>query len=118
MGKFGTSGPEQAQTVVSGTFVATGTSASAPFLGKFNFALWGTFAGTVSLQKSYDGGSTWIIARDMNGNAMTLTAPDTHVVEEDEPGVLYDVTCSAYTSGTVSYRISAGASRSNDARFT
>ena len=118
MGKFGTTGVEQAQTVVSGTFAATGTSANAPFIGKFNFALWGVFVGTVNLQKSYDGGTTWIIARDMNGNAMTLTAADTRVIEEDEPGVLYDVNCSAYTSGTVNYRISAGASRSNDLRLT
>ena len=118
MGKFSGSGAEQAQTVLSGTLTSVTTSANVPFLGRFNFSLWGVFSATANLQKSFDGGTTWIIARDVNGVAMTLTAADTRVIEEVEPGVLYQVACSAFTSGTINYRVSEGASRGYDQRLS
>lgn len=118
MGVFTTGGLEQAQTLLSGVFAGTGSSTSAPFLGPFNFTIWGTFSATVNLQKSFDGGTTWLVARDVNGNALTLTAADTHVVEEVEPGVLYRANCSAYTSGNANYRISQGAAAGNAARLS
>lgn len=118
MGSFKTGAPDQAQTVLSGVFAGTGTSTAAPFIGRFNFTIWGTFSATINLQKSFDGGATWLIARDVNGNAMTLTAGDTRVIEEVEPGVVYSVNCSAFTSGSPSYRVSAGAAAGNVARLS
>lgn len=109
MGLFAVGGAEQAQTVLSGAFIGTGSSTNAAFLGKFNFTINGTFVATINLQKSFDGGATWLVARDVNGNAMTLSAADTRLIEEVEPGVLYRANCSAFTSGTANYRISEGA---------
>lgn len=101
--------------VVSGNFTGTGQSASyipkasvynQTHLTKFNWSIWGTFVGTVVLEKSFDNGTTWIQAFDQNGNALSTTAPKTIIVEEPEDGVLYRARCSAFTSGTINYRMS------------
>lgn len=118
MGRRAAAGPETAVTVVSGTFGATGTSGNATttigaqtvvpvFIGAFNVAIWGTFVATVGLEKSFDGGTTWLpVSRDAAGTAATWTAPANIVVTEPEADVQYRLNCSAYTSGTVNYRIS------------
>ncbi|WP_017773843.1 hypothetical protein [Paraburkholderia kururiensis] len=108
MGKPSASGNELAPQVVAGTLASVAAGTSSAFLGRFNFAVWGTFVATVILQKSYDGGTTWIAARDENGNIISLTAAGSLVVSEPEPGVLYEPSCTAYTSGTVNYRMSGG----------
>lgn len=97
---------------ITGTFTGTGSSGSAiPERGAtangaapFNVSLWGTFSATVQLERSFDG-ALWlpITAR---GSPISFTAPCTEVFEEPEDGVLYRLTCTAYTSGTVNYRIS------------
>jgi len=95
-------------TPVTGAFTAMGVSASfAPKAGRgLNPSLWGTFVGTVRLERSFDGGTTWL-PLTANGNAMvTLTAPCSEQWQEDETGVLYRWNCTAYTSGTIYYRIS------------
>ena len=52
-------------TLVSGAFTATGNSPAfvpvSDFTRKdFNCSIWGTFAGTVQVQRSFDGGATWL----------------------------------------------------------
>ena len=65
-----------------------------------NLSLSGTFVGTVLVERSFDSGSTY-----------HLVATHTTIVEtrypEAEVGVLYRLRCSIYTSGTVTYRLSA-----------
>lgn len=89
----------------TGTFTATGQSADATFKGEFNVSLWGTFVATVQLERSFDAGSTWLPVTAL-GTGITFTAPATEVFSEPEAGVRYRLNCTAYTSGTVNYRIS------------
>lgn len=87
--------------------VLAGADAAAQFGG----AVW---AGSVQLERSFDGGKTWIICgvggagqgaiytgAGLNGQALSIVAG------EPEKGVLYRLNCTALASGTPYYRISA-----------
>jgi hypothetical protein len=100
---------------VTGSFTATGQSESfrpdlrsIHMLGAtFNISIWGTFTGTIDLERSFDDGSTWLkCSRDSAGTSASFTAAASVVVEEPEAGVLYRLNCTAYTSGTINYRLS------------
>ncbi|RAU21080.1 hypothetical protein CU669_15095 [Paramagnetospirillum kuznetsovii] len=107
MGKTTSSGNELAITVKTGTFAATGQSTAQVMGGYFNAALYGTFVGTISIERSFDGGTTWVsLSKDSTGAAASFTAPMSIVIYEPEQGVNYRFNCSAYTSGTVNYRFS------------
>ncbi len=120
MGKQIPSGPEVAAKVVSGQFTATGRSGNANaginagqnpqpavFKDVFNAALWGTFVATVRLEKSFDGGTTWLpVSKDASGSAASYTAPCALGVYEPEHNVIYSWNCTSYISGTINYRIS------------
>lgn len=85
---------------VTGTFAATGVSAALPVIGgAFNVSLAGTFVGTVVLQRSFDQGATW-------KDVVSWTAPVETSRTEIEDKVQYRYNCTAYTSGTVTYRLS------------
>lgn len=102
-------GLELATNIVSGSFVATGNSATQQYLGMFNVSLSGTFVGTVILERSFDGGTNFLpVAIDTSGTPNAYTAPMSIVVNEPEPGAIYRLRCSAYTSGTITYRMAAG----------
>jgi hypothetical protein len=108
-GKPCTTCTDLAPTVVSGTFTGTANGTSSQFLGLFNLELSGTWVGTVVLERSFDGGTTFVsAAKDTSGTAASYTTNVSIVVSESEPGVIYRVRCSAYTSGTIAYRLSAG----------
>jgi len=112
MGLFASGGIEQAQTVSSGTLTALNAASPAtPFLGNFNVAVWGTFVGTVTVESSFDGGTTWIpVVNKRTGSIITFTTPSVLQEDEVEAGVYYRLQMTAYTSGTASYRMSEGAS--------
>lgn len=101
-----------ARRVVSGAFTATGqsgnTAAGDPpaFVGGFNLTLSGTFVATVRLERSFDGGSTWHPCTRSDGSARQWAGPCSIVAEEPEANILYRLNCAAYTSGTVTYRLS------------
>lgn len=102
-------GLELATSVISGSFGATGNSATQQYLGQFNVSLWGTFSGTVIIERSFDGGTTFLpLATDTIGTANAYTVPVTLSVNESEPGAIYRLRCSAYVSGTISYRMASG----------
>jgi hypothetical protein len=69
--------------------------------GKFNLSLSGTWEGTVTVQRSFDNGTTWV-------DVKTYTANTEQVGEEPEPTVFYrfGVKTGEYTSGTVVGRLS------------
>lgn len=99
----------------TGTFAATGNgtaftpenSQDRRTVAAFNIALYGTFVGTVLLEKSFDAGVNWIpVYRPATATAVSYTAPGAEVLAEPEDGVQYRWRCSAYTSGTVNYRLS------------
>lgn len=94
----------------TGSFTATGQSpvfspARGQGNGRFNGSVWGTFVGTVRFERSFDNGVTWLPATQA-GSPVTFTAPFTEVLIEPEADVLYRLNCTAYTSGTINYRIS------------
>ncbi len=69
---------------------ATAAPPLAAVRGRFNVSLSGTFGGgTVRLQRSFDGGSTWLtVSKDKDGNAAAYTASADLVGEEPEDGVV------------------------------
>ena len=102
---------ELARSVLSGSFAATGASPAAnniELAGIAHLTLSGTFVGTVVLERSFDGGTTWFPAFHTNGGAaISFTAPVCMPIAcGDELGVLHRLNCTAYTSGTIAYRLS------------
>lgn len=110
MGLFIAGGKEQAPTVRQNVFgAAVADAVLTPVYGSFNFSLLNTvFVGTVILEKSFDGGATFVPAKDANNNVVTLAAPGTFSCNEVEAGVLYRANCTAFTSGAPTSRISGG----------
>lgn len=98
-----------ANAVVLGSFSAAGQSASFSFWGPFNVALWGAgAAGSVQLERSFDGGTTWIIAcyREVAAQMIFTTFPFSTTAWEPERGVLYRLNCTSYTGSAIDYRMS------------
>jgi hypothetical protein len=97
--------------VVSGIFDAVESSgrfspASQIRRGRFNVSIWGTFVATVKLERSFDDGVTWLVCSKPDLSDAAFTFPVTFAVEEPEADIYYRLTCSAFTSGTVNYRMS------------
>lgn len=88
-----------ASKVLAGSFTATGQSASLDINGAFNISLSGFGVGTVALERSFDNGTSWV-------SVESFTADAEKIGEEPEEGVRYRFNCSAYTSGTIAYRLS------------
>jgi len=83
----------------------TGADANAVFVGNEL-----TFTGTVQLERSFDGGSTWIPCYAWQGGSqLKWTAAMSTEFLEPEKGVLYRLNCIAYSAGTINYRISTTA---------
>lgn len=108
MGKgTSTTGMEQASPVFTAAVVATGGTVLGVWLGYFNLFVYGTFSGTVQLEKSFDGGTTWIPASlDTAGDPASYTTPCTVTGFECEKGMYYRINCTAFTSGTINIRMS------------
>jgi hypothetical protein len=97
-------------TPVSSTFTATGQSASfTPLAGRpFNVSVQGTFVATCQLERQIN--SVWqLLTVSASGSVVQLykwSTPASEIVVEPEFGIPYRINCTAYTSGTVSYRVS------------
>lgn len=91
---------------LSGTFTGTGQSASTTVFGPFNISLWGTFSGTVALERALDGTNFVAVATDGTGTPANYTAPVSVTGVEVESAVLYRFNCTGFTSGTINYRLS------------
>lgn len=98
-----------------GSFGAIGLSASfQPIMrerswGQFNLALTGTAVATVQLERSFDGGATWCQIYAGGTQLKVWSYNSTNLsegAEECERGVLYRFNCTAFTSGTLNYRLS------------
>lgn len=68
----------------------------------FNFSVWGTFDGVVSLERTFDGGDNWRLVHQITD------ATDELLVDNYESGVLWraGVRNGDRTSGTLNARIS------------
>ena len=97
----------QGGVLISGTFTATGQSTALTIYGSFNVSIWGTFAATLQLQRTFDGGTTWLpVSADAAGDSLQWSVPFSGTWTEVEKQVGYRLSCTAYTSGTVNYRVS------------
>jgi|HubBroStandDraft_4_1064222.scaffolds.fasta_scaffold00045_19 hypothetical protein len=82
----------------------TGADSNATFTGP---AI--NYSATVQLERSFDGGATWICCNVGGSGQLAQWATGTPVnitFGEPEKNVLYRLNCIAYTSGTINYRIS------------
>lgn len=105
-----TGGPiASGKSPVTGTFAATGSSSAfTPAAGKGIWVtLQGTWAATVVVERSIDSGTTWLPLTAAGSSFGSFSANAQEVVgQEDDPGAAtYRLRCTAYTSGTVTYRI-------------
>ncbi len=100
-------------SAVPGSVFIPRVSDRATNVGKFNVTVSGVFVATVRLERSPDGGVTWvpITVQTSVGGATAVTqlytwsAPGVDAVEENVPGAQYRLNCTSYTSGTISYYI-------------
>lgn len=95
--------------VVSGTFTATGQSAAVAVLGKASILIEGG-VGTVHIEKSYnDGLSYFVVSKNSDGNAASYTTASNVAfnghIDEPLAKIKYRLNCTAYTSGSINYRI-------------
>jgi hypothetical protein len=91
---------------LSGTLASTTQSATAKVFGPFNIAIWGTFNGTVVLERALDGTNFVAVATDGLGTAAAYTAPVSVTGLEVASEVSYRFNCTAYVSGTINYLLS------------
>ena len=103
---------------LAGTFTATGVSLEFGCQGAFNVCLYGpsgpngNWTGSVQLERSFDGGTTWIICGVGGGGQQAVytstgTGSDVSiVVSEPEAGVAYRLHCTSITTSTIHYRMS------------
>jgi hypothetical protein len=93
---------------MTGAFTAVGNSANfSPIAGRaFNITISGTFAATIRLERSLDGGGNFVPITAGGQPFMVFTAPCSERWSEDQNGVMYRLACIAFTSGSAAYRIS------------
>lgn len=68
-----------------------------------------TYSGSVQLERSFDGGATWLLCNIGGSGALAQYAagtPVSLVFGEPERSVLYRLNCTGYTSGVINYRLS------------
>ena len=95
--------------LLSGSFAGVANSAAIEIIGEFNFRLdfsTGTGVGTVEVQRSFDGGATWQAIGKPDLSAASFTGNVDGGGKEVERGILYRLRCTAFTSGTIAYRLS------------
>ena len=85
-------------TIITESFTATGQSSEDGVFGDFSLSIGGTFVGTVTVERSFDDGSTWNIIE-------TFTAVVEQVGLEASFSVKYRFNCTAFTSGTIVARL-------------
>lgn len=107
MGKSALNGPEEARRVLEGALLAVDASPGVALAGWFNITLTGAFVATLRLEQSFDGGANYSPLTYIDGTALSWSGPISTPYEAIEAGVLYRIGCTAYTSGTVNYRLSA-----------
>ena len=91
--------PKVPVEVIEGEFTGTGRSASFRAHNYFNLSLSGFGTATVTLDRSFDNGTTWKIVT-------SYTSDTEQQVDEPEEGVIHSVNCSSFNSGPIIFRLS------------
>lgn len=94
-GSFTAAGAGQPMALMGGAFgQPAGLAAS----------IWGTFSGTVVLERSRDGGATWnAVSKDTSGTPASYTAEADINISDGVVGDLYRWHCTTFTSGTINW---------------
>lgn len=92
--------PNQTWKQVALNFGGANSAAFQGCTGPFSVAAWGSFVGTVTLQKTYDNGTTWI------STGITWTSPGAIALIEAELGAQYRINATTLTSGSIQFRFS------------
>lgn len=102
-----------AYTEASGSLTSATSSAGFERFGEFLFTIDGTFVGTVQLQGRplAPASATWVPVSADGSTAALFTAPCAVIVTAPEQGFEYRVTCTAFTSGTINWRMGGAAAR-------
>lgn len=102
--------------LATGQFSASGVASPVSIFGLFYLGVWGTplggngepgtFTGTVLLERSTDGGATWLpCSVDGTGALAQYTAAALVQGLEVEAVALYRLNCTSYSSGTINWRL-------------
>ena len=67
--------------------------------GTFNLSIWGTFSATVTVQRTFDDGDTWLDVRDFTSNGEWFGT------EGEGSKYRIGIKSGNYTSGTVNLRM-------------
>lgn len=97
---------EQAMLLLTGSISGAVPSAAIEVAGLFNLVLTGVWTGTVGVQLSYDGGTSWVplpVAPD--GTPLAIAQPTTLPIRVIESGTLLRL-APALSAGTAAWRIS------------
>jgi hypothetical protein len=97
------SAPVAFNFLLAANIVPAATDTAALFTGAGT-----TFSATVQLERSFDGGNTWVVCNVGGSGTLaqyTAGTPVSAAFAEPELGVLYRLNCIAYTSGTINYRV-------------
>jgi hypothetical protein len=90
--------------VVAGT--ATGAATSPTFWGRrLNVAFTGTPTFAATVERTYDGGTTWI-PLSVLGTPVAFTVPATESVDGLEEGLGHRINVASVAAGTLTYRMS------------
>ena len=100
-------------SLISGTFNGVGqdsvemTFDASDYQGDIAcLSLQGTFSGTVQLQRSLDGGATFVVCSlDSTGTAAEWSSPISVDIEVRATSMPFRLTTTAWTSGTVTYQL-------------
>ena len=100
-----TTGPAMFSFTLAAAAVTGGTDAAAIFTGSGI-----TYAGSVQLERSFDGGATWLVANAGGAGLMAIYSTGTPInlaFGEPELQVLYRLNCTAFTApNPINYRLS------------
>lgn len=112
----GPAGPQFFNFALTNSSVTGGTDTNAVFTGAGI-----TYSGTIQLERSFDGGATWLVANVGGSGTLaqyTTGTPVALVFGEPEAGVLYRLNCTTYSSGTINYRISTTSGAAQSLRYS
>lgn len=107
MGQPSTSAPDIAAAVSQAPLVAANeTTRPIAMTGAYNATVSGTFVAQLALERTFDGGATWVPVPDGAGGTVVAAGPTSLVLYEPEDGVLYRWRVSSFSSGSAVARVS------------
>lgn len=107
MGKLAPTDRDMASSVLSGVLSSAEAGLSRVFTGTFNVELQISGTLTAAIQRSFNGGTTWVtVSQSADGTAAAYSASVSMSLFEPEEGVYWRVNVTSFTSGSCTYRIS------------